>query len=265
MASPLSALIITFNEEENIYRILKSIEWIERVLVVDSGSTDDTVKIIKSFRNATVIFRKFDTFAKQCNFGLDCLDSDWVLSLDSDYVVTKSLAQEIQSVILKYAANPDSGASGYSISFKYCVNGKPLRSGLLPPRICLYKRILSSYIDEGHGHRIIVNGSICALYNKMLHDDRKPISVWLDNQKRYQAIEARMLKESSSTKLPVQDLIRKHTFLAPFASFFISLIIKGGILDGKEGILYAFQRLVAESILYLNMHVKNPHRSKDGQ
>ena len=67
----LSAMIITYNEEANIYRTLHSLRWLSFVLIVDSGSTDQTLSIVSEFANTRVIYRKFDTFANQCNFGLD--------------------------------------------------------------------------------------------------------------------------------------------------------------------------------------------------
>jgi hypothetical protein len=57
--------------------------------------------------------------------------------------------------------------------------------------------------------------------------------------------------------LPAQDKLRKHTCFAPFFVFFICLFMRGGILDGKEGLIYAFQRLVAESLLFLELHIEN--------
>ncbi|MFN9914209.1 MAG: hypothetical protein ACK53L_16590, partial [Pirellulaceae bacterium] len=76
-------------------------------------------------------------------------------------------------------------------------------------------------------------------------------------QKKYQSIEAKMLRQAVSSDLPIQDKIRKHTYLAPFIVFFMCVFIRGGIFDGKEGIIYAFQRLIAESLLYLELHGKN--------
>ena len=248
----LSALIITFNEEANLYRTLSSLTWISDILIIDSGSTDKTLDIISNFSNARVIHRAFDTFANQCNYGIGCLSSEWILSLDADYVLSQQLSNEIINLISKDSNNKH--LAGFQIGFKYCVNGKPIRSGLLPPRTCIYRRSLAMYIDNGHSHHVVINGKTGATKNKIYHDDRKPIAVWLATQSKYQRIEAEMLTIANSSKLPLQDLIRKHTCLAPFSAVFMCLFLRGGILDGKEGIIYAFQRLIAESLLYIYMH-----------
>jgi hypothetical protein len=185
---------------------------------------------------------------------LDKLSSDWVLSLDADYVLSTQLADEL-CAFLSDDNTIGTPFDAYRIGFNYCINGKPIRSGLLPPRTCLYKRRDAQYIDVGHGHRVIINGRVGQLKNKIFHDDRKPFSKWLENQQRYQKIEAAMLKVNSPARLPIQDLIRKYTFMAPFSAFFMCLIIRGGIFDGKEGVIYAFHRLIAESLLYLYMHM----------
>lgn len=261
----LSAIVITYNEEANIYRTLDSIRWIDDVLVLDSGSTDTTIDIVKEFPNTRIVYRRFDSFANQCNFGLNCINSEWVLSLDSDYVLSSELSEEIKYLIFS-GSYRKSNHQAYRVRFQYWINGKPIRSALLPPRTCLYMRKYARYKDEGHGHRISIHGTCGQLKNKIWHDDRKSLSVWLMTQKKYQAIESVMLRDTNSSLLPIQDLIRKHTFLAPFASLFVCLFIRGGILDGKEGIIYAFQRFIAESLLYLYMNLKSDGKgAKDGQ
>jgi glycosyltransferase involved in cell wall biosynthesis len=253
ITNSLSALVITYNEEVNIERTLASIHWISEVLIIDSGSNDRTLNIIQHFPNTRVLYRKFDSFANQCNFGLEQLASNWVLSLDADYVLTSGLSKEIVDTLLGQKNNGDL-YSAYRIGFQYCINGKAIRSGLLPPRICLYERKCARYIDVGHGHRVIIQGNIGQLKQKIFHDDRKTFAKWLDNQQRYQKTEAQMLKSKKSSSLPIQDKIRKHTFFAPFLAFFMCLFLRRGLLDGKAGVIYAFHRLIAESLLYMYMH-----------
>lgn len=252
----LSALVITYNEDLNIFRTLSSIKWVPEVLVVDSGSTDRTLEIVSSFTNTRIVHRKFDTFANQCNFGLRNLSSEWVLSLDADYVLISRLSSEIYGLMIRDARSSENTIDGYTAHFKYCINGKPIRSGILPPRTILYRRSKASYVDEGHGHRILVNGKLGDLQHRLLHDDRKPIGIWLMNQRKYLEIEAKSLIEQRDSELKLQDLLRKHTCLAPFAMFLYCFIFRGGLLDGKEGVLYGYQRFIAEALLYLNIHSK---------
>ncbi len=253
MDNSLSCLIITHNEEANIKRSLDSLTSFLDILIIDSGSTDKTIEIVSDYKNTRVLYRLFDTFANQCNYGLDHIETEWVLSLDADYIVTKNLEKEIKE-LLSAKSKSHIKHNGYYIPFKYCINGKMIQSGLLPPRVCLYRRNFARYEDIGHAHRVAISGNIGYLNSNILHDDRKSSWIWLKNQKRYQTIEARMLHQTSSSQLPIQDKIRKHTFMAPFLVFFICLFVRGGIFDGKEGLVYAFQRLVAESLLFMELH-----------
>jgi len=250
--SRLSALLITHNEELNIKRTLKALEWIPKILVIDSGSNDNTVKLIKSFPNAEILHRNFDNFANQCNFGLSKLTSEWVLSLDADYVLSSALSDEIYDLMIREPL--DTLYDAYSIPFSYCINGKPIRSGLLPPRICLYRLKLAEYVNIGHGHKVLITGRIGKIRSRMYHDDRKPLKKWIQNQQNYQQKEAILLKGTKTKDLVIQDIIRKHTFLAPFLIFLMCILVRRGFLDGKEGLIYAFQRFITESLLYIYLH-----------
>ena len=256
MDNYISCLILSYNEEPNIRRALDSVKWCTDVLVIDSGSKDKTYDIVMSYSNTRLLMRKFDTFAAQCNYGLEHITSQWVLSLDSDYIVTKGLEEEIKSLILGQGHSVPQ-QDGFYIPFQYCINGRPIRSGLLPPRISLYRRESARYIDVGHSHRIQIQGKIGRMASHLLHDDRKSMWIWLYNQKRYQSIEAEMLRNTQSSLLPLQDRVRKHTWFAPFLVFFICIVMRGGFLDGKEGFIYAFQRLIAESLLFVELHLES--------
>lgn len=259
MALDLTAMILTYNEEVNISRSIASISWVPHIVVIDSGSTDGTLDIVRENRGIQIIHREFDTFAEQCNFGLENITTKWVISMDADYSISKRLATEINSVLASDESHSSSGdeVRGYRVSFTYCINGKPIRSGLLPDRTVLYQKRYAKYFDEGHGHRVSIQGEVIKLRHRIFHDDRKSLSVWIENQKKYQMKEAEMLRFTSSLRLSLPDLVRKHTCLSPFLIFFISFIIRGGIVDGREGIIYTFQRILTETLLYLSINMKD--------
>src|SRR3954447_26203582 len=93
-ASQLQAVILTKNEEPNIKRVLDRLQWLKRVVVVDSFSTDATLDIIRCYRNVGVYQRAFDTHATQWNYGLSQCDTQWILSLDADYVLSDAFVDE---------------------------------------------------------------------------------------------------------------------------------------------------------------------------
>jgi glycosyltransferase involved in cell wall biosynthesis len=243
----LTPLILTFNEAPNIDRTLKQLTWASRIIVVDSYSTDETLDILYSYPQAQVYQRPFDSFAGQCNYGLGKISSPWVLSLDADYVLTEQLINEIHSL------PADSDVDVYAARFKYCVFGRPLRGTLLPPRQVIYKREKAVYKDDGHAHRVWVEGKSAMLTGCIYHDDRKPLGRWLWAQDRYMVIEAKKLLETPARELSWGDRLRKQKIIAPFIILFYCLILKGGILDGWAGWYYAFQRVLAEIVLAIRL------------
>jgi hypothetical protein len=254
---PLSALLITFNEIANIDRTLNGLGWVPEVVVIDSGSSDGTLEVLAAHPNVRVITRRFDSFADQCNFGLDQISSDWVLSLDADYGVPTALATAMPDLI---ARADRERLAGYSLPFRYCIDGQPLRGSLLPPRICLYRTRSGRYRNEGHGHRVVLNGPAAPLTLAILHDDRKPLARWLASQQRYLTIEAANLLDTPAALLSPVDRLRRHTPLAPLAALVVCLLLRGGLLDGAAGLTYALQRTYAELLLLLLLREEKVRR-----
>jgi len=245
---PLTALLLTWNEIANIKRTLAGLAWLVEVLVIDSGSTDGTLDILSATANVRVLHRPFDSFAGQCNFGLDQISTEWVLSLDADYAVPVELATALPALLERADRQ---GLAGYSLPFRYCIDGQALRGSLLPPRTCLYRTSQGRYHDEGHGHRVQINGAVAPLPFALLHDDRKPLERWLDSQQGYLKIEAASLLNTPTRQLSAVDRLRKHTPLAPLAALVFCLLVRGGLLDGAAGLTYALQRTYAELLLLL--------------
>jgi len=244
----LQALILTKNEEPNLKRVLDKLTWLEKVVIVDSGSTDATLAIAATYENVEVDYRAFDSFAQQCNYGLTLLDSEWVLSLDSDYVLTDDFIEETKKFV-----NSGDQKNAYATSFKFVVFGKPLLTDNTTPRPVLFRRSAGSYFNDGHAHRLAVEGEVGAYQSYILHDDRKPLSRWLSNQDGYSVKECTKLMEESGGKLPLSGKIRKTKVLAPFMVFFYSLFIKGLIFNGWRGWHYVLQRTMVEIVIALRL------------
>ena len=245
----LAGLIITFNEAPNIARTIESLQWLSQIIVVDSGSTDKTLEILSGFPSVKIVRHPFEGFAEQCNFGLSKVDCTWVLSLDADYQITHSLAKTIRTLFCP--CPPPEEVCGYSIPFKYCIYGQPLRTTLLPRRTILHRVEGAHYRNDGHGHRVVLKGLVRTLEDPVLHDDRKPITRWLASQQNYMLQEAHHLLTTPSTELSAADRLRKHTPLAPIAVAALYLLIKGGWRDGRHGLHYALERTYAELLLLL--------------
>src|ERR1700733_12689743 len=175
----ITPLVITYNEEANIARTLDRLSWANRVVVIDSGSTDDTLSILRRYPTVEMFSRAFDDFATQLNFGLTKIDTEWVLALDADYEISKELIDEFRTI------NPEERISGFDTQFTYRVFGRALRGTLYPPHIVLFRKFHGSYRNEGHAYRLTIEGETQRLSGKIFHDDRKPLSRWLSSQQCY--------------------------------------------------------------------------------
>ncbi len=247
MLQDITPLIITYNEAPNIGRTLERLSWARDIVVVDSFSDDETLEIISSFPQARLFQREFDSFAGQCNFGLSeaGISTEWVLSLDADYVLTPEIVEEVSRI------QPTESVAGFRVRFIYCINGRRLRSGIYPPVTVLFRKSKARFREDGHAHRVILAGEIQTLNSPILHDDRKPLRRWLAAQSRYTKLEAAKLLSSGKESLSWTDRIRRWRVVAPPTMLLYCLIIRGGLLDGWPGFYYAFQRALAELMLSL--------------
>lgn len=256
MNDELTVMLLTYNEADNIERTLEAVSWARDILIVDSGSTDTTLDLAKRCPQVRVVFRKFDTFAGQCNFGLTQVPGEWVLSMDADYVVTEELSREIQDL------EPAPETSGFRARFAYLIHGRRLRASLYPPRCVLYRRDRARYLDEGHGHRVQIEGAVDWLRGAIEHDDRKPLSRWLESQTRYAAREAEYLLTTPPGELGRNDRLRRLGWAAPFIVGGYVLLWKGCLFQGLPGWHYALQRLLAECMISLEIADRRLQRAR---
>src|ERR1700682_410985 len=213
MLDQITPLILTHNEAPNIGRTLAQLSWARDIVVVDSFSNDDTIDIVSNFPQVRVYQREFDSHANQWTFGLreTGISSEWVVALDADYVLTDEFLAEIESL------TPSPDLEGYRAKFVYCVMGKRLISGIYPPVSALYRRSQASYRQDGHTHKLVLEGRIENLHSPILHDDRKPFSHWLEAQSRYTRLEADKLLSAEPGRMSWTDRIRSWRVIAPAA------------------------------------------------
>jgi glycosyltransferase involved in cell wall biosynthesis len=247
VAGRITPLIITYNEAPNIRRAIEKLLWAQRLVVIDSGSTDETVAMLRAYPQVEVIRRPFVDAASQCNYGLTQVFSPWVLSLDADYELSDKVVRELATLA------PPEGVSGYRARFVYRIYGRPLRGSLYPPRTVLYRKDRATYRQEGHTQRVIIDGVVLPLAGVIYHDDRKALGRWFTSQQRYARAEAEYLLSRPRGSLRRSDRIRLMGWPAPFAAFCYTLLVKGCVFDGWRGWIYALQRVVAEAMIALEI------------
>ena len=156
MLNNITPVVISYNEQANIERTLQQLSWAGNVVVMDSFSTDQTQSICQQFSNVTFVQREFDDFSNQCAAAVShpSINTNWVLSMDADYLVSASFIQELTEL------EPNDGVDAYRASFVYCINGGPIGDSLYPPRIVLALKEKLSFRMDGHAHRRSVPGQI---------------------------------------------------------------------------------------------------------
>jgi glycosyltransferase involved in cell wall biosynthesis len=241
----ITPMILTFNEEPNLPRTLAALAWARQVVVVDSGSTDGTLDLLRADPRVRIVARAFDSFAAQRNHGLKHVTTPYVLALDADHALTPELSAEI-------GALDAASADGWTAGFTYCVDGRPLRASLLPPRLVLYRTGLVTYVDDGHAERAIAPARVAHLAGRILHDDRKPESRWRAAQTTYARQEADKLRRTPWRELSWPDRARRM-LLGPLLVVPYCLFVKGLLLDGRAGITYTGQRFYAEALLWAQL------------
>jgi glycosyltransferase involved in cell wall biosynthesis len=249
MLDQITPVILTYNEAPNIGRTLDALAWAAEVVVVDSGSTDETLSIIAQHANARILHRAFDNHAQQWNYARSAtgVATEWILALDADYVVPAGVVEELRLL------RPTSEVNAYLAGFIYCIQGRRLRGSAYPPVAVLYRKSRCEYLQDGHTQRLHAPGLMGKLRGRILHDDRKPITHWLASQDRYMRLEADKLLSSPSAHLSIADRLRLLIFIAPPLVLLHVLLIRGCILDGTAGLFYALQRTIAEMILSLHL------------
>ena len=184
----LTAIILTKNEELNIERCINSIKGLaDRICVVDSGSTDNTIKIAKKLGAEIYEHSPFDHYAKQFNWALDNVNvkTKWVYRIDADEVVTPELKDEIIKACKEHS---NDNVNGFVMKFKIYFMGKFLKHGGIYPfyNLTIFKYGKGRYEDRAMGEHVVLNeGTTLDLKNDCLHYDFKDLTSWIDKHNWY--------------------------------------------------------------------------------
>ncbi|HEY1730302.1 MAG TPA: glycosyltransferase family 2 protein [Terriglobales bacterium] len=225
----LSVVIITLNEEANLARTLTSVSWADEIIVLDSGSTDRTREVAESF-HAKCFCESWKGFAAQKNSALEKASGDWILSLDADEEVEPLLAQEIKQTL----ANSPS-AAGFWIPRRNFFLGRWIRRGGFYPdfKLRLFRRGAGSFEDRLVHEDLRVQGSTAKLKNHLLHHAYPTLDSYLEHMNRYSSLGAQMVTaRDGRAGFSFVDIV-----IRPRLTFFYNYVLRGGFLDGREGLL----------------------------
>jgi glycosyltransferase involved in cell wall biosynthesis len=238
----LSAVIITKNEAGHIARCLESISWVDEIIVLDSGSEDDTVAICRQYTDK-VYQTDWPGFGIQKQRALDKANSDWVLSIDADEVVSPELRLEIENALRQ------DDYSGYEIPrlSSYC--GRQMRhGGWWPDHVLrLFRRDCGRFTDSVVHERIIVRGEIGRLTTPLLHDAFINLDEVLHKVNSYSTLGAELLYQKG-----VRSSLSKAVLKGVW-TFIRTYWIKAAILDGRQGLMLSISNAEGAYYKYLKL------------
>ncbi len=239
----LSVSMIVKNGERYLKNVLESVkELADEIIIVDSGSTDKTVEIAKSF-GAKVFFREFDNFINQKNYALSLCTKDWVLFLDDDEIVDEQLKEEIKKIKEK-----GSKYEGFKINRLTNYLGKWIKHAWYPDwHIRLAKRNSCKWEGDEVHETLKVNGEVGYLKGNILHYSYPDIKTHVNKINLYTtmyAIGAHKRGKKFSTLKMVSSSI---------GAFIRRYFIKKGFLDGFEGFVISVMSSYYTFLKYLKL------------
>ena len=226
----LSVIIITKNEAAKIRGCLESVNFADEIVVVDSGSSDNTVEICKEYTDQ-VFFKEWPGFGAQKNNALALAKGDWVLSLDADERVDSSLQKEILSIISTADSTGTNEKLGYDIPRRSRFCGRFMKhSGWYPDYVLrLFRREHARFSDDKVHEKVIVNGPTGKLRHPITHLAIDSLDQAIEKMNLYSSIAA-----DEKFKAGAKSSILKAYFRGVWA-FLKTYLLRGGILDGRQG------------------------------
>jgi len=239
MPGLLSVAIITLNEEANIARTLRSVEFADEVIVLDSGSTDRTLEIAASFPNVKVATQPWKGFAAQKNDAIERCTGAWVLSLDADERLSDELQAEIRALL---PHNPD--ADAYLLRRRNLFLRRWIRRGGYYPdaKLRLFRRNAANFAppsrfsDRPVHETIAFDGRLETLNYDIIHHVYPTIETCLDQMDRYSTLGAELLVERGEVSQSWGPILWNIVVLPQFI-FLWKFFFRLGFLDGREGFL----------------------------
>lgn len=248
----LSSVIITMNEEQNIARCLKSLQWSDELLVVDSGSTDKTVSIAKEF-SATVLTHEWQGYGQQKNWSLQQVKNDWVLSVDADEELSPALIEEIQRFIAADGHVDGVVYDGARIPRKTWYLGRWILYGGWYPNylVRLSRKSKSAWTEPTVHESLEVKGKIYTFHNDLFHYTFQNIGEQVQTNIRYSRLGAQVAAQRGEKGSILKILFK------PIGKFLETYVWKLGFLDGFPGFVISINAAHSIFMKYVELRYAN--------
>lgn len=248
---PVSVTILTKNSRKHLRQVLDGLQTFDEVLIYDNGSTDDTLEIAQAYSNVKVVLGTFEGFGPTHNKASSYAKNDWILSVDSDEVVTPELAKEIAGTVLQQD-------TVYSFPRYNYFNGKFIRwCGWYPDRqYRLYNRTKTQFtVVQVHEAIMISNMRHIPMNAPLIHYSYDSIADFLSKMQSYSTLFAEQNKGKKSSS-PFKALM--HGIFAFIKSYFI----KRGFMGGYEGFVISAYNAHTAFYKYLKLYEANKRKGK---
>ena len=236
----LSVCIITCNEAGNIRECLESVAWADDIVVVDGGSTDETVSVCREFTDR-VFERDWPGHVAQKNRAADNAAHDWVFSIDADERVSPPLRSAIEAVM-----QDEPEHAGYTMPRLTWYSGRWLRHGSWYPdrKLRLFNRTKGRFTGYDPHDRVEIEGSVGRLTGDILHYSYRDIAQHYEVINRYTTTIAAM-KAESGVRFPLLRMLCQ-----PPLTFMKGYVLRAGFLDGVQGFIAAVLSAVYDFLKY---------------
>lgn len=240
----ISAIVITKNAGATVRRCLESLRWTDEIVVVDSGSTDDTVAICREAGAEVHETADWPGYGPQKNRALGLAHGEWIVSLDADEWMTPGLRAEIERTV----AAPDAKAA-YAVPRHSSFCGRFMRhSGWWPDYVMrLYRRGAARFSDDRVHERLIVDGPTGRLREPIMHEAIADLDQMLVKMNRYSTTSAQMKRDEGRTSSLAAAIAHGGW------TFFRTYILRLGFLDGREGFMLAVANAEGSYYRYLKL------------
>lgn len=240
----LSCAIICHNAETLLGDCLKSVQWCDEIVVVDSFSTDRTVEIARQF-TPLVFQRRFDGFGAQRLFSFSKTSCEWILYVDADERLSPELQAEIQSLLWQERLDAD----GYEMPRLNFYFGGAVRHGEIYPdyQLRLFRRSKFSMEPLAVHERAKVDGKVERLKHDLIHLTATDWNAYKRKQEAYAALEAEKKFKRAKPVSPLAPALRAAS------GFVKKFVLKKSFLDGKAGLIYAYFHARDRYLLYKKM------------
>ncbi len=250
----IGVLMIVKNEEQHLAACLDTVkDWVDEIVIVDSGSTDNTAEIAARYTDKFYVHPQWPGFGKQRQLAQSYMKSTWVLALDADERVTDELKKNILNAVKK-----DSKSTAFKINRLSAAFGKFIKhSGWSPDWVLrLYRNDEAQYNDALVHEKVEVQGlKVKKLKGHLLHYTYDDLHHYINKTTGY-------IKAWSDQREGKKKAGLTTALLHAFASFFKMYFLKLGFLDGKHGFILAWLSTHSTFVKYIDLWLREQQSKK---